>query len=99
MGRYPIKSTGATTSRVIRHGGKPQDGKYASWGMARSPPATTTVTSSGAFTTGKIRPTDQPPSGKVSQAPAEEAPLRAELVQVPEHYEAVGTVRPMSEAT
>lgn len=52
--------------------------------------------SAGAFTTGKIRPGAAPPAGGPA---AGEGGLRAELTQVPEHYEAVGTVRPASEAT
>jgi HlyD family secretion protein len=54
--------------------------------------------SAGAFTTGKIRPGSTPPEA-VRQMTAGEGVLRAELTQVPEYYEAVGTVRPASEAT
>jgi RND family efflux transporter MFP subunit len=53
--------------------------------------------SAGAFTSGKIRPDSGQPPAAVA-APGEAA-LRAELTRVPEYYEAVGTVRPVSEAT
>jgi RND family efflux transporter MFP subunit len=53
--------------------------------------------SAGVFTTGKIRP--QTPGSVPANTQGEEAGPRAELVQMPEFYEAVGTVRPVSEAT
>ncbi|MFH1033432.1 MAG: efflux RND transporter periplasmic adaptor subunit [Pseudomonadota bacterium] len=53
--------------------------------------------SAGAFTTGKIGPGTPPPTA--SPAPAQEGALLAELTRVPQYYEAVGTVRPLSQAT
>ncbi len=53
--------------------------------------------SAGVFSTGKISPSDQ--VSAAGSAPPGGEPLRAELVQVPEFYEAVGTVRPVSETT
>jgi RND family efflux transporter MFP subunit len=53
--------------------------------------------SAGFFTTGKIRPQASVPVPATT--PAGEGEPRAELVQIPEFYEAVGTVRPVSEAT
>lgn len=51
--------------------------------------------SAGVFAPGKIGPG----GGAAPAAGPEQARYKAELVQVPEFYEAVGTVRPLSEAT
>lgn len=53
--------------------------------------------SAGVFSLGKIGPGSEPAAPPA--AAAGEGLLRAELVRVPEYYEAVGTLRPLSEAT
>ncbi len=53
--------------------------------------------SAGAFTSGKIKPQAVPRDAAPPAAP--EGTLRAELAQAPEYYQAVGTLRPVSEAT